>query len=284
MQLFKMIIMNRITFVPVGGLANRMRAIASVITLAQQTDSKLKVIWFPTWDLYAPFDFLFEPINKDCITLRNASTWDKFTIDRPRRKNLCLPYLFQYLTFGDCKYECSFYSLIQQKFDFKGWVMSKREVYMASYYAFYPYELSLIGEIFSPIQSIKERIDDRCTQFVNNTIGVHIRRTDNIASIQQSPLELFFEKVDEELDKDNHTVIYLATDSEEVKLQMRKRYGNRIISSSTPADRNSVAGIQDGLIDMYTLARTRKIYGSFQSSFSEMASQIGGIPLEILKK
>lgn len=276
--------MNRITFVPVGGLANRMRAIASVITLAQQTDSKLKVIWFPTWDLYAPFDFLFEPINKDCITLRNASTWDKFTIDRPRRKNLCLPYLFQYLTFGDCKYECSFYSLIQQKFDFKGWVMSKREVYMASYYAFYPYELSLIGEIFSPIQSIKERIDDRCTQFVNNTIGVHIRRTDNIASIQQSPLELFFEKVDEELDKDNHTVIYLATDSEEVKLQMRKRYGNRIISSSTPADRNSVAGIQDGLIDMYTLARTRKIYGSFQSSFSEMASQIGGIPLEILKK
>ena len=125
--------MNRITFVPVGGLANRMRAIASVITLAQQTDSKLKVIWFPTWDLYAPFDFLFEPINKDCITLRNASTWDKFTIDRPRRKNLCLPYLFQYLTFGDCKYECSFYSLIQQKFDFKGWVMSKREVYMASY-------------------------------------------------------------------------------------------------------------------------------------------------------
>ena len=276
--------MSEITFVPVGGLANRMRAMASAITLAQQTDSKLKVIWFPTWDLYAPFDFLFEPINKDCITLRNASTWDKFTIDRPRRKNLCLPYLFQYLTFGDCKYECSFYSLIQQKFDFKGWITSKRKVYMASYHAFYPYEQSLIGEIFAPIQFIKDRIDSRCTQFVNNTIGVHIRRTDNIASIQQSPLELFFEKVDEELDKDNHTMIYLATDSEEVKLQMRKRYGNRIISSSTPADRNSVAGIQDGLIDMYTLARTRKIYGSFQSSFSEMASQIGGIPLEILKK
>ena len=34
---------------------------------------------------------------------------------------------------------------------------------------------------------------------------------------------------------------------------------------------------------MYTLARTQKIYGSFQSSFSEMAAQIGGTPLEILK-
>ena len=276
--------MNEITFVPVGGLANRMRAMASAITLAQQTDSKLKVKWFPTWDLYAPFDSLFEPINEERVTLRKASAWDKFTLDRPRRKNLYFPYLFQYITFEEGKYERSFYSLVQQKFDFKEWITSKRKVYMASYHAFYPYEQSLIGEIFTPIQFIKERIDDRCTQFVNNTIGVHIRRTDNIASIQQSPLELFFEKVDEELDKDNHTMIYLATDSEEVKLQMGKRYGNRIISSSTPADRNSVAGIQDGLIDMYTLARTRKIYGSFQSSFSEMASQIGGIPLEILKK
>lgn len=26
-----------------------------------------------------------------------------------------------------------------------------------------------------------------------------------------------------------------------------------------------------------------KIYGSFQSSFSDMAAQIGGVPLEILK-
>lgn len=92
--------MNEITFVPVGGLANRMRAMASAITLAQQTDSKLKVIWFPTWDLYAPFDSLFEPINEERVTLRNASVWDKFTLDRPRRKNLHLPYLFQYFTFG----------------------------------------------------------------------------------------------------------------------------------------------------------------------------------------
>lgn len=35
--------MNEITFVPVGGLANRMRAIASALTLAKQADSRLKV-------------------------------------------------------------------------------------------------------------------------------------------------------------------------------------------------------------------------------------------------
>lgn len=53
--------MNQITFVPVGGLANRMRSIASVITLAQQTKSYVNIIWFQDWALHAPFHKLFEP-------------------------------------------------------------------------------------------------------------------------------------------------------------------------------------------------------------------------------
>lgn len=276
--------MNEITLVPVGGLANRMRTMASALVLAKETGSKLKMIWFATWDLYAPFDALFEPIDEACMTLRNASSWDRWTLDRPRRKNMHIPRSFQFFAFKGCIYERSFYLLIRQKFDFERWVTSNRKVYMASYSVFYPYDRSLIEKMFVPIASIKERVDDRCSRFTENTIGVHIRRTDNVDSIRQSPLELFYEKVDGELDKDNNTMIYLATDSEEVKSQMKHRYGNRIISSSVPADRNSVVGIQDGLVDMYTLARTRKIYGSFQSSFSEMASQIGGAPLEILKK
>ena len=90
-------------------------------------------------------------------------------------------------------------------------------------------------------------------------------------------------KIDIEIDKQTKTQIYLATDSEEVKYSMKKRYGNRIISSDNVADRSTVNGIIDGITDMYTLACTTKIYGSFQSSFSEIASQIGNIPLEIIQ-
>ena len=77
--------------------------------------------------------------------------------------------------------------------------------------------------------------------------------------------------------------IYLATDSEEVKREMKERYGDRIFCSGKKADRGSLEGIREGITDMYTLARTQKIYGSYQSSFSDMAAQIGGTPLEILK-
>lgn len=38
--------MGKITFVPVGGLANRMRAVASAVTLAAKSDSDLSIIGF----------------------------------------------------------------------------------------------------------------------------------------------------------------------------------------------------------------------------------------------
>ena len=114
-------------------------------------------------------------------------------------------------------------------------------------------------------------------------LRLHIRRTDNLASIRQSPIELFYQKLDEKIKEDGKVAIYLATDSEEVKREMKERYGDRIFCSGKKADRGSLEGIREGITDMYTLARTQKIYGSFQSSFSDMAAQIGGVPLEILK-
>lgn len=47
--------MGKITFVPVGGLANRMRAVASAVTLAAKSDSDLSIVWFQDWALNAPF-------------------------------------------------------------------------------------------------------------------------------------------------------------------------------------------------------------------------------------
>lgn len=78
--------------------------------------------------------------------------------------------------------------------------------------------------------------------------------------------------------------IYLATDDESVKQELKKRYGKRLIYVKDKADHSSIAGIQGGIVDMYVLARTQKIFGSFHSSFSELAAQIGNIPLEIIKK
>lgn len=276
--------MKKITFVPVGGLANRMRAIASMMTLAERTNSELRIVWFQDWALHAPFHRLFQPVQGPMANLRDASRLDYLLLDRPRPKNARLPLLFQKLGFSSCLYERSITPLCCQQFDFERWVVEHRCVYMASYTAFYPYPETLVKRLFVPVEAIQQEIDKRCASFAAYMVGVHIRRTDNEASIRQSPIELFYRKLDAVLQQHPEAGIYLATDSEEVKKAMRERYGERLQTSDKQADRSSLAGISEGIVDMYALARTRQVYGSFQSSFSDMAAQIGGIPLEIIQR
>lgn len=274
--------MGKMTFVPVGGLANRMRAVASAVTLAGRTASELQIVWFEDWALNAPFCQLFKPVEEAVCRLRDASRMDYALLDRPRSRNLHFPRVYQKLRFRSCLYERSITPLCKGNFDFEAWARQRGDVYMASYTAFHEYDYAWIGRLFVPVDEIAKEVENRCLEFPEEMIGVHIRRTDNVASIQQSPIELFYQKLDKDISENNRVGIYVATDSEEVKQAMKERYGSRIHSSDKQANRSSLEGIRDGVADMYTLARTQKIYGSFQSSFSEMASQIGGAPLEIL--
>ena len=91
--------MGKITFVPVGGLANRMRAVASAVMLAGKTKSELSIIWFQDWALNAPFYQLFKPVDREVACLRDASRLDYALLDRPRSKNFHFPLLFQKLLF-----------------------------------------------------------------------------------------------------------------------------------------------------------------------------------------
>lgn len=275
--------MSNFIFIPVGGLANRMKAVASSFILAQQNQIKTNVIWFQDWALHAPFNTLFEPIHSPNICIKEASLIDHIIYDRPRAKNLYIPRLFQYFIFRSCLYEKTIQDLKKQNFNFNNWIQ-KGHVYMASYLDFQEISTDILRQLFIPLPPIQARIDHLSQQFSPYTLGVHIRRTDNAASIEQSPIELFFDAIDKEIDLFADTSIYLATDDESVKLELQKRYGKRLIFAKDKADRSSIAGIQGGIVDMYVLARTQKIFGSFHSSFSELAAQIGNIPLEIIKK
>lgn len=273
-----------ITLVPVGGLGNRMRAIDSAITLAREVNSGLRIIWYKGWELNCHFDELFQqrPIDNN-ITLKEASLLDLLTYDRPRKKNFYLPKRFQQLFFNDCIYEADVNEYLFQDFDFKAWAKQKR-VYIASWSDFFhsPNEKPL--DAFIPIASLQEEIKRRSALFNEHTIGIHIRRTDNMLSIMESPTDLFIEQIKKEIECCEDANFYLASDSEEDKRILIETFGKRIITSGKPADRNSVSGMQEALIEMYTLAQTHKIVGSSRSSYSEVAAQINNIECVILKK
>ncbi|GAY31425.1 hypothetical protein IMSAGC014_01647 [Bacteroidaceae bacterium] len=273
-----------ITFVPAGGLANRMRAVASALTMARDAGRGLRVIWFKDWALHAPFHDIFRAVEAEGLHLREARLTDLLTDDRPRRRNFGVPRLWQRQRYAACIYEAEVTPLVWRGFDFKGWASRPGRRFMASYSDFYPYPDALLRTLFRPVAEVEDEVARRAATFADvPTVGVHIRRTDHAEAISQSPMECFFARLDADLTAGRYRQIYLATDDEGVKRQMHQRYGGCLLTPPSEADRSSTEGIRGGLADMYTLARTGKIYGSSGSTFSEMAGRLGGIPLEVLK-
>lgn len=266
-------------FVPSGGLANRMRAVASAYELCKKVDSTLQVLWFQDWALSAPFHSIFE--ETPLVAIREATILDHLLYDRARKKNLFLPALPQRILFQRHIKEQDVTPLKKQSFDFEAWACGKR-CYMSCYQVFGTFPDERYQQLFHPVKAVMDVVDGYRSQFNSHTIGLHIRRTDNAESIAKSPTVLFINKVREEIELHDDTKVFLATDSTEVKREFIAAFGSRIITPKEDACRDSISGIRGGVVDLWTLASTQKIYGSAGSSFSPMAASIGDVPLEIM--
>ena len=110
------------------------------------------------------------------------------------------------------------------------------------------------------------------------TIGLHIRRTDHSTSIEYSTLDIFTKIIQEELLKDGNANFFVCSDTHETLKDLKLKFGDKILSNEIESyDRNNKNAISDALIDLYCLAATRKIYGSYFSSFSQVAADIGSV-------
>lgn len=274
---------SSITLTPVGGLANRMKAIEAGIRLARKVGSELHILWFRTWEVNCPFNLIFEPLHMDGVSLKEAGLKEKLILDRPRRKNGHLPVLFEHFAFRSRIFEGEATKLRDQGFSFEQWAQG-RKVYLASCVDFFPQPEGQDFSIFRPIPPLMQRIGENRESLGQDYIGVHIRRTDNLRSIQLSPTSLFVDHIAIQLKKHPQTKFFLATDEEQEKETLTAHFGEHIITSPRQADRNSIPGIQDAVVEMFTLAHAQRIWGSAQSSYSETAAHINHIPIEFLTK
>lgn len=272
-----------LTLIPAGGLANRMRAIASAYHLCQQTNAHLKIIWFRDWALNAPFKEIFQPFNLPGIELHEAGWSDLLVHDRPRKRNLWIPRFFQKMKYEACIYEQQITPLKLQGFDFESW-QTNRQCYMSCYQEFGAFSEDLYQMLFSPVKRVTNGVESHVSQFSNYTIGMHIRRTDHLESTTCSPTEMFIEAGKQELQKHPDMKIFLATDDNNVKDELKAVFGDKVITATTAASRSNAEGIREGLVDLYTLASTKRIYGSAGSSFSPMAAKIGKCDIVEMRK
>ena len=274
---------GNITLLPIGGLANRMRAIASTVYLCRLSGSSLNVYWFRDKGLNSSFASIFGEIETGNITIHEDSLLSKLLYDHPRKHNLWLPLMPQKALFRNRAYDYEMNAYNRDVNKFMNF-LSEGNLYISSCYPIIDFPEGLFSELFRPVPEIQAKIDSVILGMSDYRIGVHVRRTDHSVSINNSPNELFYRVIDEELLLHPSLSIYLATDSESVKSEFKDRYGDRIYCSSSEADRNSVSGIKEAVSEMYILSKTDKIFGSCGSSYSEVASALGNIPLMVLKK
>ena len=272
------------TLVPYGGLGNRINAICSAIVFCRKNNKSLQIIWFRDQGLNCPSEELFtlSPKLKN-VAIKEVTLSDYIMRDRPRKKNLWIPLVIQSFLFDRRIYDKEATEVFSKKIkpDF-GSLENYKHIFMASYS-----KLWTSPDMWSyiiPNKDIVAKADNITSGFGNSTIGLHIRRSDNIIATNQSPTELFIEKMEQEIELDKGVQFYLASDSIDEKMKLKGLFGDKIITLENDANRDTKEGIIDAFTEILILSCTKKIYGSAQSSFSELAHSLSGNEFEILKK
>lgn len=268
---------NKIILEPRAGLANRMRVIASGLWLASVTNKKIELIWDLTPGLNCSFEKLFEPVEN--ITIVKKKLPYRF-FRTPKQENI-----IKRLIRKSIKFIVGRNFIVIDDSDVKKirkgekniLTISKKNkhIYFRTCQEFGNNTNKL--KLFIPKPDIQKRINGLSSKFSNKTIGIHIRRTDHSKAIDKSPTELFIKRIKNDLEGDSEINYYLSTDDPHTEKQIISIFGEKIITHKKEYSRNSERGIMDAVVDLYCLANTSKIYGSYWSSFSGIASRINNI-------
>jgi hypothetical protein len=262
-----------LTIEPTGGLANRLRTLDAAIALGSRSQLPTRLRWNVNADLGGAFQRFFE-LPAELAALENVEASDARRI-LPRLLGVGRRRAYRYL--DDARIQ----RLVQAGADFEAFTRGRRPLYIRTCYRFFPNPNAYAW--LAPTARLLASIDAYAGGFSDHTIGVHVRRTDHVVSRERSPDQLFFAALDAAIVEDARSVFCLCTDDFETLHRFRERYGERIISRERQQfGRDSIAAIEDAVIDLFSLARCQRILGSEWSSFSRLAAQVGGIERRVL--
>jgi len=257
------------------GLSNRLRALASAFVLARNTNRELIVIWQPDVHCNCTFDDLFTDHNLNVLDSNPFETGKMIYYDymnaQLRRAN-------------------------KLKIDHE----TDKDIYIKSAYTL---EYSFYNKndeneflrTLKPIEQISKKLEELD---LSSMIGLHIRmgagknydkdRWDSDEFLDETGKEFmhfwrershyysFVPIIRERLEKDPEQKFFLSADMEMIYEALTDKFGKNIIFNKRTAYDRSKEQQQAALLDIYCLSKTKLIYGSAWSAFTEIASRIGG--------
>lgn len=279
-----------ITLIPYGGVARRVRTIASAIDLfAEKTEKRVEILWFTTDDFSAPSERLFTLSPKyvpEHITIREATTADRITNDVPCRSNLFLSAPFVFVKYDLILPPSKVTGLVTEG---KEYAAALREVcskygerVLMSTNETLTKRDSRIYRYLVPTVEVTGVRNSRMSGWHENVVGVHLSRSNDANSYAESPTELFIQRMQKMIERDPTTSFFLATtDSDEME-RLQTIFRNRVFAIHSISEPGSPENAIESYGELLALSHTRMILTTPNSTFSEVASEMGRVPMEQL--
>jgi hypothetical protein len=281
--------MEKLAIKPFGGLGNRLLVLDSYIKiLSRLKPLKAIVIWERNKNLYCKFSDLFEvPEGITFIETAGFSRYNPASIFQIY--NSFHPTHYQWRWFNQLfgrerKYNCRVYSeVIEQELKEKNDYLppDRTSVYITYYQRFFNDGTPFYG--FQPVTELLKKINEISGQFQQNTIGIHIRRQDHFEAISNSSTEVFLKEIEKHLSVSEGDFFLSSDDPIEKKL-LTRRFGKRMITRDIHYSRSSRRGMEDAVIDLFCLSKTSEIWGSFNSTFGQVAGELGHVKFKSICK
>ena len=256
---------------PQGGLCNRMRTIAGAASLSSKFDCCLTVFWVSDPSLNIKFTDLFSlPSSVKIVEYKLTSLKYKLMF-----------HLYKDVLRYQILDDAWVYRFARGK-EFETWrhLVDGKNIFLIS-----SADILFDGDYCSLFRPNMEMVQSLNTANCGkDTIGIHIRRTDNANAVKYSPTHLFVSRVHKELETNPETRFYLATDDPKEEDMFKNEFGDKImIYEKHSLDRNNPIAVKDALVDLYNLSCCKKILASYYSSFSDVAALWGNIEKEVIK-
>lgn len=275
-----------LTLIPYGGIASRLRTIASVVEIMKDSPKEVSIIWFRTEKFHSSFNrlFTFDPkIISPNISIREDHWSDWLFNDTPRKTNLYIPLLAMLFHYDRLITPEKTRHLIQHNPQSLYDLMKNTEEK-----TFLSTNLNLlesnrnIYKLFEPTVEVANVRNYRMSGWGNNVVGIHINRKNGDTSMQDAPTELFIRKMQQMIEQDKTTTFFVATTSRNERECLQTLFKSRVFAPYSISDSTTEEGIIESFGELLALSNTRKILSTPDSTFAQVASEIGKIPLEQL--
>lgn len=263
-----------ITVLPEGGLCNRMRVVASSWLVAQAAAQPLRVLWYRTPDFNARFNALFETaalpfavVEVDALRRRDRLMWRVRELARRAAGHTVIGPRQSVAGQFDA------HQIVARLRGSQGYIRTNSRLMVQPD----------MYRMFRPTAELAARIDPLQTRLASS-VGVHVRRTDNLQASAESTQDRFVALMQAEVAADAQAKFFVASDSPEVMSALRCAFGDRIWDYPKRAlARDDPVALADAVVDLYALGQCRKLIGSYWSSFTDTAAELRGIECTIAR-